>query len=66
MYMNGEVLYQLNETNNNIEVSAYFKTLKQDCMAGSKAACQAQNVVQPAITLSWSAALKKYTTTKRK
>ena len=60
MFTGGEVLYQLNEDNDTILASAYYYTLAKDCIAGSKSACQAQNVIQPAITLAWSKQLKKY------
>jgi hypothetical protein len=66
LFTNGEIVYTLNEKTNDISAAAYFKTLEKDCMAGSKNACQAQNVIQPAITLVWSNQLKKYTTTKIK
>ncbi len=60
MFINGEVLYQINETNSKITAIAYFKNLEKNCKEGSKSACQAQNVIQPPLVLAWSKNLKKY------
>ena len=66
LFTNGEVLYKLNEANSNIEASAYYKKLEKDCMTGSKSACQAQNVIQPPLTLVWINSLKKYVKAQKK
>ncbi len=61
LFTHGEILYQLNEVNNSITATAYYKTLEKRCMDGSKTACQAQNVIQPPLTLVWNNSAKKYT-----
>jgi archaellum component FlaG (FlaF/FlaG flagellin family) len=60
VFVNGQVLYLLNEKDNNINASAQFNVLEKECLEGSKSACTAKNVIQPATILKWNTGLKKY------
>jgi hypothetical protein len=65
VFVNGQVLYLLNEKDNNINASAQFNALEKECLEGSKSACTAKNVIQPATILKWNTGLKKYIKTIR-